>query len=393
VADSYWLEDPVEPLPRPAWQGRADVIVIGGGVTGCSCALTLAEAGVRVRLLEAREVASGASGRNGGFALRGGAMAYDVAREQLGIEAASRLWRLTEAYLDRLESLAGDAFRRVGSLRLAADEAERHSLRAEHDALRQDGFAVEWLDQLPDALASRYYGAILHPGDGALQPARWVRRLGRLAAEAGADVCERSRVESLDALDADHVVVATDGSGQGLLPALDAAITPTRGQVIVTEPLERMLFGRPHYARHGYDYWHQTPDRRLVMGGRRDAALELETTSEEATTDVIQRELDAFAAELAGQPVRVTHRWAGIWGTTADTLPLVGQLPGQPNLWVALGYSGHGNVLGLAAGALVARAISGERAPELDVLDPARALAPQPASSSTTSPKPPGSAS
>ena len=170
MADSYWLEDPVEPLPRPAWQGRADVIVIGGGVTGCSCALTLAEAGVRVRLLEAREVASGASGRNGGFALRGGAMAYDVAREQLGIEAASRLWRLTEAYLDRLESLAGDAFRRVGSLRLAADEAERHSLRAEHDALRQDGFAVEWLDQLPDALASRYYGAILHPGDGALQP-------------------------------------------------------------------------------------------------------------------------------------------------------------------------------------------------------------------------------
>ena len=383
----------MEPLPRSPWQGRADVIVIGGGVTGCSCALTLAEAGVRVRLLEAREVASGASGRNGGFALRGGAMAYDVAREQLGIEAASRLWRLTEAYLDRLESLAGDAFRRVGSLRLAADEAERHSLRAEHDALRQDGFAVEWLDQLPDALASRYYGAILHPGDGALQPARWVRRLGRLAAEAGADVCERSRVESLDALDADHVVVATDGSGQGLLPALDAAITPTRGQVIVTEPLERLLFERPHYARHGYDYWHQTPDRRLVMGGRRDAALELETTSEEATTDVIQRELDAFAAELAGQPVRVTHRWAGIWGTTADTLPLVGQVPDRPDVWVALGYSGHGNVLGLAAGDLVARAIGGERAPELDALDPARALAPQSASSSTTSPKPPGSAS
>jgi gamma-glutamylputrescine oxidase len=374
VAESYWLEDAVEPLPRPAWQGRADVIVIGGGVTGCSCALTLAEAGVRVRLLEAREVASGASGRNGGFALRGGAMAYDIAREQLGFAAASWLWRLTEAYLERLEALAGDAFRRVGSLRLAADEAERHALRAEHDTLRADGFAVEWLDGLPDELAGRYHGAILHPGDGALQPARWVRRLGRLAAEAGADVRERSRAESLEALDADHVVVATDGSGQGLLAALDAAIVPTRGQVIVTEPLERLLFERPHYARHGYDYWHQTPDRRLVVGGRRDAALELETTSEEATTDVIQRELDAFAAELAGGTVRITNRWAGIWGTTADTLPLVGPVPGHAGLWVALGYSGHGNVLGFAAGDLVARAIRGERAPELDVLDPARAL-------------------
>jgi glycine/D-amino acid oxidase-like deaminating enzyme len=393
VADSYWLEDPVEPLPRSPWQGRADVIVIGGGVTGCSCALTLAEAGVRVRVHETREIASGASGRNGGFALRGGAPAYDVARARFGVEAASGLWRLTESYLDRIETIAGDAFRRVGSLRLAADEAERHSLRAEHDALREDGFAVQWVDELPDDLASRYHGAILHPRDGALQPARWVRRLGRLAAEAGADVREHSGVESLDALDADHVVVATDGSGHGLLPALDAAITPTRGQVIVTEPLERLLFERPHYARHGYDYWHQTPDRRLVVGGRRDTALELETTSEEATTDVIQRELDAFAAELAGQRVRVTHRWAGIWGTTADALPLVGQVPDRPDVWVALGYSGHGNVLGLAAGDLVARAIRGDRAPELDVLDPVRALAPQPASSTTTSPKPPGSAS
>jgi glycine/D-amino acid oxidase-like deaminating enzyme len=89
---------------------------------------------------------------------------------------------------------------------------------------------------------------------------------------------------------------------------------------------------------------------------------------------MIQRELDAFAAELAGEPVRVTHRWSGIWSTTADALPLVGPVPGHDGVWVALGYSGHGNVLGLAAGDLVARAILGERTPELDLLDPARLL-------------------
>ena len=375
MADSLWLEDAVEPVPRPAWQGRADVIIIGAGVTGCSCALALAEAGVRVRVHEAREIASGASGRNGGFALRGGAMAYDVARESFGAEAAAGLWRLTERYLERLAALAGDAFRSVGSLRLAADEAERESLRAEYEALRDDGFAVEWRDALPEHLAREYHGAILHPPDGAIHPARWVRRLGRLAAAAGADIRERSPVDSIAALDADHVVVATDGYGHGLLPELDAAVTPTRGQVVVTEPLGRILYDRPHYARHGFDYWHQTPDGRLVVGGRRDAALELETTREEATSDVIQRELEAFAADLAGQSVRVTHRWAGIWGTTADTLPLVGRVPGRDGVWSALGYSGHGNVLGLASGELVARAITGERAPELDLLDPARVLA------------------
>jgi len=372
VASSYWLEDPVEPLPRPAWGGRADVIIIGGGVTGCSCALTLAEAGVRVRLHEARELASGASGRNGGFALRGGAMGYDVAREQLGPSAAAGLWRLTERYVDRLAELAGDAFRRVGSLRLAADEGERASVLAERDALVADGFAVEWIDEPAEPLAARYHGAILHPDDGALQPARWVRRLGRLAAEAGADVREHAPIDSLDSIDADHVVVATDGSGRGLLSELDRVLTPTRGQVLVTGPLDELLYERPHYARHGYDYWQQTPDRRLVVGGRRDATLELEYTDQEATTDAIQRALDGFAAELAGRPVEATHRWAGVWGSTADALPLVGPIPGREGVWAALGYTGHGNVLGLAAGDLVARAIVGDRAPQLDLVDPAR---------------------
>jgi len=136
-----------------------------------------------------------------------------------------------------------------------------------------------------------------------------------------------------------------------------------------------LLYDRPHYARHRYDYWHQTPDRRLVVGGRRDAMLELEYTDEEVTTEPIQRELDGFAAELAGGPVEVTHRWAGIWGTTADALPLVGPVPGREGVWAAVGYTGHGNVLGLAAGDLVARAILGDRAPELDLLDPARVIA------------------
>jgi gamma-glutamylputrescine oxidase len=64
------------------------VAIVGGGVTGCACALKLAQAGQRVRLFEEREIAGGASGRNGGFALRGGAPAYDVAREELGAERA-----------------------------------------------------------------------------------------------------------------------------------------------------------------------------------------------------------------------------------------------------------------------------------------------------------------
>ena len=376
VTSSYWLSEERPGLPdrasRPA--GPIDVAIVGGGVTGCACALALAEAGRRVRVYEAREIAGGASGRNGGFALRGGAPAYDAARRDLGPERARELWRMTERYLDRLEGLAGDAFRRTGSLRLAADPGERSALEAEYEALREDGFAVEWRDELAEPLRGRFDGAIFHPPDGSLQPARWVRRLAARAAEAGAELREHQRVESLDELEADQVVLATDGYTQGLLPELDAIVTPTRGQVLVTEPLERRLFPCPHYARHGYDYWQQTPEGRLVAGGFRDKAPDHEHTAEEEVTPLIQGHLERFVTELLGEAPEITHRWAGIFGATEDRLPLVGAVPGHDNVWVSCGYSGHGNVLGLACGELVAEAILGRPAPELELFEPARLL-------------------
>jgi glycine/D-amino acid oxidase-like deaminating enzyme len=374
MSKPFWLEEEPPPRVLPRHDGRVDVAIVGAGVTGCSCALALAEAGRRVRVHDAREVGGGASGRNGGFALRGGAPAYDFAREQLGADRARELWRLTERCLDRLESLAGDAFRRTGSLRLAADDQEADELRAEHEALVADGFEAEWLPKLDGKLGERFAAGLLHPPDGSIQPARWVRNLAARAAEAGADIREHSRVESLDGLEADGVVIATDGYTQGLLAELDRTITPTRGQVLVTEPLEQELFTRPHYSRRGYDYWQQTLDGRLVIGGRRDFALDAEFTAEEQTTDAVQREIERLITDLLGFVPSVTHRWAGIFGMTADLLPLVGPVPGREGTWVAAGYSGHGNVLGLACGELVAQAILGRQPPELELFDPARAL-------------------
>jgi len=364
---SLWLKEPHDGLPRSRSEGRAEVVVIGGGVTGCSCALTLAERGVRVRLYEAREIAGGASGRNGGFALRGAAAPYDEVRRDLGDERARQLMELTERSLDRMEELAGDAFRRVGSLRLAFDNDERDALRREHDALRDHGFAVEWVDELEPPLDRLYLGAILHPGDGSLQPARWVRRLAAHAVQAGAEIREGERV-TIEELDADAIVVACDGFIPQLLPELP--MRATRGQVVATEPLREQRYDRPHYARGGYDYWQQLPDGRLVIGGNRDASLGTEETEVEETTSLIQGRLEALVEQLVGYRPEVTDRWAGIWGTTPDLVPLVGEV--RDRVWVAGGYSGHGNALGLACGDLVARAILGDAPPELELFDPAR---------------------
>jgi glycine/D-amino acid oxidase-like deaminating enzyme len=86
----------------------------------------------------------------------------------------------------------------------------------------------------------------------------------------------------------------------------------------------------------------------------------------------IQARLEAYAEVLAGGPVEISRRWCGIFGMTEDLLPVVGQV--RDGVWAACGYSGHGNVLGLACGALIGQKIAGDPAPELSLFERVRAL-------------------
>jgi glycine/D-amino acid oxidase-like deaminating enzyme len=329
---------------------------------------------MRVRLFEGREIAGGASGRNGGFALRGGAAPYPVLADSIGEDATASLWRWTEDELQALADLAGDAFRATGSLRLAADDEERDELREEYEALVAAGFAAEWREDLPPPLGGRYPAALFHPPDGVLQPARLVRGLAQRAAQAGVEIHEHTRIGSVAEAGADVLVVATDGYPSGLLGELEGLIVPTRGQVIATEPIEELLFEIPHYGRHGFDYWHQRLDGRIIAGGFRDVSLDTEFTADEVTTPVVQSALERFVEEHVGRPLGVDYRWAGIFGMVFDFLPVVGRVPDLDGVFVAGGYSGHGNVLGFACGRLVARAILGDEDPKLELFQPERLL-------------------
>ena len=136
---------------------------------------------------------------------------------------------LTEQALDRMEELAGDAFRRVGSLRLAADAAEREALRREHDALRDDGFAVEWVDELP-ARSPRCTTArsCTRPTGRSSLPAGcadW-RRMPRRRVPT----CASTIAVTVDGVDADVVVVAGDGFTASLLPELASVVGRRAGR-------------------------------------------------------------------------------------------------------------------------------------------------------------------
>jgi glycine/D-amino acid oxidase-like deaminating enzyme len=375
VSTSYWLEEPGTKLHSKPLAGPPDVDIVGGGITGCSAARTLAEAGLRVRVHEARGVAEGASGRNGGFALRGGAMPYERAREWLGADEAGAYWRATEEALRRLGEYVGDALRPVGSLHLAADEDERDELRSEYEALREDGFEAEWREPLSEPLDGRFLAGIFTPADAAVQPASMTRRLAERASASGVEFVEHHRVESLSELAADRVLVATDGYPSGLLGEFEGLIVPTRGQMVATEPIAERLFEYPHFGRHGFAYWQQLEDGRITVGGFRDMDVTTEFTAEEVITPTIQASLEDVLEGLVGRSLTVTHRWAGIFGLVLDFMPVVGLLPGTEGVWVCAGYSGHGNVLAFMCGDLVAKAMLGEENPQLALFDPARLLA------------------
>ena len=146
-----------------------------------------------------------------------------------------------------------------------------------------------------------------------------------------------------------------------------------RRTIEVDVPPER-FFEVPHYGRHGFDYWHQAEDGRIVAGGFRDVSFDSEFTADEHLTEPVQNALHRFVNDLMGRELQVDYAWAGIFGMVMDFLPVVGRVPGLDDVWVAGGYSGHGNVLGFACGELVASAVLGNEDPLLVHFEPDRLL-------------------
>ncbi|HZN87953.1 MAG TPA: FAD-binding oxidoreductase [Thermoleophilaceae bacterium] len=385
----YWLDEPYE--PRPPLRGRveAEACVIGAGVAGVSCALHLARHGVDTVLLERETVASGASGRNGGFLIAGVAAFYNDARERYGHERARRIYAATleaqQQVLELAQELgANDAVRRVGLLRASASEEEARHVRAHAQALQDDGFPAEFLEhsELPDG-AARYAGnGVLTPHDAALHPARCYRLLARALDLAGARVFERTPVDapivapeegelvtSEGTVSARHVVVAADGGLPTLIPEYARRVRARRLHMVATEPFAERLGEPLVYSRFGYEYWHQRRDGRLLAGGFSD--FDPDDGDVSSASPEVWRRIERFLRDDLATEASVTHRWTGVVGYSDDGLPYVGEVPGRRGLYAMGGYSGHGNVPGFLAGREVADAIAG-RATALPLFDASR---------------------
>jgi glycine/D-amino acid oxidase-like deaminating enzyme len=372
--------DTAEPaMPAPSLDGhvQADVAVIGGGITGLSTALHLAEQGAKVVVLEAEQPGWGASGRNGGQVNPGLKLDPDQVEKDFGPDLGARMNALAGAapalvfYLIERHGIRCDA-RRNGTLRAAIRARHAAQVQATAQQLMHRGAPVELLQgsDLERATGTaRYRLAMLDRRGGDLNPLSYARGLARAAQAAGAAVYGGTRALGMrkggtgwtvdtagGSVAARHVVLATNGYTDGVWPNLRRTVVPLFGAIAATAALPESIASAVMPSRAVlYEsgtvtvYYRVDAGGRLLIGGRGPMR-------EVAATSAIPHLL-SYARTLwpCLGDTPWTHAWGGRLAMTPDHYPHVHE-PADGVL-ICLGYNGRGVAMATAMGAQLARRI------------------------------------
>ncbi|MGI9236639.1 MAG: NAD(P)/FAD-dependent oxidoreductase [Woeseiaceae bacterium] len=379
--NSYYSATAVGFCDHPTLESaeQADVCVIGGGFTGLSAALNLAEQGFDVVLLEAERIGFGASGRCGG--LIGSGQRKDVleTEEAYGLARSRQLWDFAELAKDEIRS-------RVEKHQIPCDLQQGQLVGVHKKSY------LGWAQELADALAERYdypfcqslsaeesmtrvatdgfLEALYDSHALTLHPLNYTLGLAKAATDAGVRIFERSRVRRYSrkepslvktregSVEARFIVLACNGYLDRLERRVARKIMPINNFMIATEPLgekraSELIGGRfgVHDTRFVVDYFRLSEDHRLLFGGG-------ENYRREFPADIASF-VRPYMLKLFPQlkDVAIDYAWGGTLSVTVNRMPHVGRL--KPNLYFAQGYSGHGISTANFAGKVIAEAIGG----------------------------------
>lgn len=377
-----WYAATANTLPRfPALKGvqRADVCVVGGGYTGLSAALHLAQAGRDVVLIDAQRVGFGASGRNGGQLGSGQRQDQDELEKLLGRDHAKQLWHLAEEAKSLVKSLIAthsiDCHLKPGVAHTVSTKSDLSHAFAYAEHL-QSVYGYDQLETLDHAALQSvcpspdYIGGVLDRGAAHLHPLNYALGLARAAADAGVRIFETSPAQNIDDLgkpvvqtdaglvEAAHVILACNGYLGGLNPQVARKVMPINNFIAATEPLgERVKDVLPRDvaiadSRFVVNYFRLSHDGRLLFGGG------------ESYGYIFPRNIDATVRKPMSvvfphlRDVKFDYTWGGTLAITMRRLPYLARV--GKNILSASGYSGHGVGSATHAGYLMAKAIEGQ---------------------------------
>jgi glycine/D-amino acid oxidase-like deaminating enzyme len=388
-----WLNAGNAPPKRyPLLRGHheTELAIVGGGLSGALIALTMAEAGVNVVLLESARVARGSTAASTALLLQEPDMDLGALRDRYGMAASRRIWRISR-------DAARELIATIKRLRIACDLSERpsiyftdslehaRSLRRELELRHQADLGGTWLS--PGVLRQRTgmtgAGAIATRGNAQFNPYRAGVGMARAASRAGAAIYERSAVRrivpartgvrlhtALGSIDAAKVVIATGYATPHFRP-LAGRFGMRHTYVLATRPLtpaERREVGlgpvllwdteRPyHYAR-----W--TRDHRLLLGGA-DRAVRPGSRRPAVFADAVRELREHFEGLYpALAEIGIETAWEGLFAMTPDSLPYIGAHRRYPHHLFALGYGGNGMTFASLAARILLEQWQGTASPD-----------------------------
>lgn len=365
-------------------EGDYDVAVIGAGFTGLSAALHLAKSGVRVIVLEAGLVGSGASGRNGGHLNNGIAHSYLAAKQYLGSEKAYALYKAFDHSIDTIERLIKEeniecSFRRAGKLKLASKpkhfDAIARNFETVHTEVDQDTALLSREELKTEVGSECFHGAMLSKKSAMIHMGRYATGLAEAASRYGALIYENAQVtqrrqengKSLlvttrGTLRADQVILATGAYTTENFSFFRRRIISVGSFIIATRPLTdneiaATLPGNRTYvtSKNIGNYFRQSPDKRLIFGGRARFSATSDQRSDDKSGAILRASLAEVFPHLA--QVKIDYCWGGLVDMTQDRFPRAGYNDG---VWYAMGYSGHGAQLSTEMGIVLADMIMGK---------------------------------
>lgn len=356
-----------------------DVIIIGSGIVGLSAALHLKTKSptLRVAVLEAGFLPSGASTKNAGFACFG---SVSEALDEIKAGGENNFLRLVEGRwkgLLKLRKNLGDAsirFKQYGGYEIfkkseqnfaqeCIDQIDHLNKLLQPIIGKHDIYAVSNA-KIADFGFSEISQIIENRCEGQIDTGNMMCSLIAKVAGAGVQIFNSCRVANVEPEDDGHrvktnhgdfraksVIVATNAFAAELLPELE--VVPGRGQVLVTAPINNLkVRGAFHYNR-GYTYFRNI-DNRILLGGFRNLNYDEEQTSEPGLTDLIQIALENLLREtiLPGESPKIEHRWSGVMGFGPELSPIVKEI--RTGLYCAVRCNGMGIAMGTLIGEQVA---------------------------------------
>ncbi|GGC45221.1 NAD(P)/FAD-dependent oxidoreductase [Chelatococcus reniformis] len=380
-APSYYAATANDTAVRPALDGniRADVCVIGAGFTGISAALSLAERGYSVVVLEAERIGFGASGRNGGQIVNGYSRSLEVIGTRYGEPAARALGAMAleggRIIRERIRTYAIDCDLVDGGFFAAFTDKQMNELEHEQAIWRAHGHErlrmVSRADLPAIVRSDLYVGGMIDEAGGHIHPLNLV--LGEATAFEGHSgrIFEQSRVVSVDtgttpvartdkgSVTCSFLLVCGNAYLGTLLPQISANMMPVSSQVMATEPLDADLAAEllPANAcvedmNYILDYYRRTADNRILFGG----GVVYGGADPASVEGKLRPHLARTFPGLAG--ARIDYAWSGSFALTLTRIPHVGRL--TPTVYFSHGDSGHGVTTTHLLGRILAEAVAGQ---------------------------------